>query len=330
MKMQHTQPFPFSSFPLVKTRDLRQAQIAVNGEIAPHRFTCATSADVADTRITCVRLQRTRLFGVHLGSNVLAVAPPCRSLQMIVPISGELVRRCGNKLYRVRPGQGLFSPPDEQVDILWGSHCTGVSIWIEKKPFNVMLNSFFGTTNAADLTYVPMVDLTKGAGLSIAEALISIMVEIGDPETLFSQGITTKQHEELLLTAMVQSAVTLREGTTRCISRKRGGTRLSRALEFIHAHLDEEIRISNVSAAAGVSIRTLQYEFARHLGIGPMTLIRREKLDEVRQELLKSRVGETTIADAAARWGFYDPKYFSKIYLREFHERPSCTLMRTD
>jgi AraC-like DNA-binding protein len=249
---------------------------------------------------------------------------------MIVPIKGELVRRCGTELYRVRPGQALFSPPDEAVNILWGSYCTGISIWIEKKPFDMMLGSFFGATNAADLTYVPTVDLTKGAGLSIAEALRSIIVEIRDRESLFSRGITTKQHEELLITAMMQSAVTLREGAARRISRKRDSTRLNRALGFIHGHLHEEIKIDDVSAAAGVSIRTLQYEFARHLGVGPMSLVRREKLDEVRQELLHSRVGETTVADVAALWGFYDPKYFSKIYLREFHERPSYTLARTD
>jgi len=326
--VSNTCSFPLRSFALVETRDLTLAQAAVSREIESHRFKCATSADLADSRITCVRLPRTRLFGVRLGSNVFALTPPSRSLQMVVPISGELLQRRRDGCFRAQPGEGLIHAPGEPVDLLWKSHCTGIVVWIEQQPFAEMLERTYGATNPGDLRFRPVIDLMRGAGLSIRRALETILVELEDDQSLLSRGVTTKQVEGLLLTALLHAAICTDDSTQLRLSAGCGAPRLRRALEFIHAHLHEDLGVEALATVTGVCIRALQYEFARDLGVGPMTYIRREKLKRVRQDLLRASPNELTIIDAAARWGFYDPKYFAKLYQREFGERPSATLRR--
>ncbi|MCC7410830.1 MAG: AraC family transcriptional regulator [Gammaproteobacteria bacterium] len=328
MHVPDTRSFPLRGFALVETSDLTLAQAAVSREIDPHRFTCATSTDLADSRITCVRLPRTRLFGVHLGSNVLALTPPSRSLQMVVPLSGELLQRRRDGCFRAQAGEGLIHAPGEPVDLLWKSHCTGIVVWIEQQPFTEMLGRMYGATKPGDLRFRPVIDLTRGAGLSISDALKIMLVELEDDQSLLSRGVTTKQVEELLLTALLHAAICTDDRAPQRLSAGFGTLRLRRALEFIHAHLHEDLGVQALATITGVCVRTLQYEFVRDLGVGPMTYIRREKLARVRQDLLRASPNELTIIDAAARWGFYDPKYFSKLYQREFGERPSATLRR--
>lgn len=315
--------FPLTRYPLIATRDLGDAGVAVSREIEPHRFTCPHGWDEADAQINCVRLPRTRLFGVQLGSNVLATTPPMHSLQLVVPLSGELIRRGAHTDMRFRPGEGMLHRPGPPVNVIWSSYCVALVAWVERHALDDLMERLFGAPMSWDVEGPPKVDLTRGVGLSIADSLRTIIVELEDGESLFSRGITARSVEETLLTSIVHAAFegqgTLREthgGPT-------FGPQLRRTLEYIHAHLQDEVTIAELTQVAGVSLRTLQYEFAKHFGVGPMTLVRREKLRCARRELLEIPVREATIGDIAARWGFLDTKHFTRLYRREFGERPS-------
>ena len=107
-----------------------------------------------------------------------------------------------------------------------------------------------------------------------------------------------------------------------------GSSSIKSALEYIAAHIEEDISIKDLVTATGVSLRKLQYDFSKNLGVGPMTKIRQEKLIRARNLLKASDPQSTTVADIAANWGFYDRRYFTKVYKDEFGECPSETLNR--
>lgn len=315
--------FPLSQYPLVTTGDLGDAGAAVSREIEPHQFTCLHSWDKGDARINCVRLPRIRLFGVHLGSNVVATSPPMYSLQLVAPVAGELVHLGADTEMRFKPGQAMFHLPGPPVKLLWSSHCVALVVWIERHALNDLMERMFGAPMEWDSRTVPKVDLTCGVGLSIADALRTIIVELEDGDSLFSRGITTKSVEEILLTSIVHAAL---EGQGKPHNMRLGSSfrpGLRRALEYLHAHLSEEVTVDDLTNAAGTSLRALQYEFAKHFGVGPMTLIRRERLKRARLELIETLAADATVADIAAHWGFLDAKYFTRLYRREFGERPS-------
>ena len=101
--------------------------------------------------------------------------------------------------------------------------------------------------------------------------------------------------------------------------------RIRRAIEFIHAHAQLPLSITEVADAAGLRPRGLQAAFRRELGVTPHDYLRRVRLDRVRAELSTAGAG-TTVSEVARRWGFAHMGRFAASYLQRFDEYPSQTI----
>jgi transcriptional regulator GlxA family with amidase domain len=100
------------------------------------------------------------------------------------------------------------------------------------------------------------------------------------------------------------------------------------AMAYIARHLSERIHLSDLSAAAGVSERTLGYIFVRAYGTTPMAFLKRERVSKARRLLEQSNPSKDTVADIARRCGFAHMGQFSLDYKRIVGESPSETLNR--
>lgn len=79
----------------------------------------------------------------------------------------------------------------------------------------------------------------------------------------------------------------------------------------------------------GVSERTLRTIFHAEFGVGPVTHLRRRRLDAVHRELLAlDPTAPSTVADVAHRHGFAHAGRFAAEYRARFGEAPSTTLGR--
>jgi transcriptional regulator GlxA family with amidase domain len=79
----------------------------------------------------------------------------------------------------------------------------------------------------------------------------------------------------------------------------------------------------------GVSERTLRTIFHAEFGVGPVTHLRRRRLDVVHRELVElDPTAGTTVAEVAHRHGFAHPGRFAAEYRTRFGETPSATLAR--
>ena len=99
-----------------------------------------------------------------------------------------------------------------------------------------------------------------------------------------------------------------------------------RAEDFLLAHLEEPVPVTQVAQSAQVSLRTLHRAFRKHHGIGPMRWLRERRLDAVQRELLVASPVETTVTEVALRYGFDHLGRFGQQYRRSFGETPSQTL----
>lgn len=111
----------------------------------------------------------------------------------------------------------------------------------------------------------------------------------------------------------------------------RHGTRhegLNTAVDFISRHLAEKIRLRDLSAAAGVSNRTLGYLFLRTYGVTPMAFVKKQRLARAHRLLRQGDPSATTVAGVARRCGFTHMGQFSRDYKRMVGECPSTTLSR--
>jgi AraC-like DNA-binding protein len=100
---------------------------------------------------------------------------------------------------------------------------------------------------------------------------------------------------------------------------------LRRCLDYIHSHYAGTVSMTGLQQHAGVSLRTVQDLFRRHLDCSITSYLRRVRLDAARARLLLGHAEDTVTAVAYAA-GFNHMGEFSTAYRRAFGERPSDTL----
>jgi transcriptional regulator GlxA family with amidase domain len=101
---------------------------------------------------------------------------------------------------------------------------------------------------------------------------------------------------------------------------------LRRAVAFIHTNAQSDIGLGDIAAAVGVTPRSVQYMFRRHLGTTPLEYLRRLRLDRAHRDLLAADPAVDTVTAIAGRWGFSHAGRFSIAYKQTFGTEPSRTL----
>jgi transcriptional regulator GlxA family with amidase domain len=101
---------------------------------------------------------------------------------------------------------------------------------------------------------------------------------------------------------------------------------LRRAIAFIHDNAHRDIGVSDIAAAIGVTPRSVQYTFRRHLGTTPLEYLRRVRLDRAHRDLQAADPAVHTVMEIAGRWRFGHPGRFSMVYKQAFGTQPSATL----
>lgn len=101
------------------------------------------------------------------------------------------------------------------------------------------------------------------------------------------------------------------------------------AYQFILDHLPSpDLSVKVVAAQAGVTERSLQMAFRAHLGMTPAELIRRRRMERIRDELQAVGVhgARTSVQEVAERWGVSNRSTLAQNYRQLYTESPSQTL----
>jgi len=107
------------------------------------------------------------------------------------------------------------------------------------------------------------------------------------------------------------------------------GSQRARALriarDYVQAHADENLPLSEISAVAGVSLRSLNRAFREALGVSPKAYYQRLRLSRFRRALIEGAESET-ISDAVNALGFWHMGQLARDYRALFGELPSATV----
>lgn len=86
------------------------------------------------------------------------------------------------------------------------------------------------------------------------------------------------------------------------------------------------VRVEQLEAVAGCSVRTLQRRFRRHLGVSPKWVLARFRLQQA--ALALERDPDVDLADLAVRLGWYDQAHLTNDFRRMLGETPSAYAVR--
>ncbi len=157
---------------------------------------------------------------------------------------------------------------------------------------------------------------------------ISWLIDYLDGEEPSASPLLTAQIEQMIVTMLLgcqrsnQSEAFLEEPRTITPAFVR------RAELFVEEHAHEPITVGDIAAHAGVSTSSLYTGFRKYRNTSPMLLVKDIRLQRVREQLMRSEPGRTTVTAVAYQWGFCHLGHFTTDYKRWFGESPSETLAR--
>ena len=129
----------------------------------------------------------------------------------------------------------------------------------------------------------------------------------------------------------LEAAVQARHaGTPRCSrGRLRRYATFCRAVDFMEAHLDEDLYARAISRAVGASERALRYAFQDLTGLSPMRYLQHLRLSHACRALATADASRRSVKSVAITCGLRDLSRFALAYRRVFGEPPHATLART-
>jgi AraC-like DNA-binding protein len=101
--------------------------------------------------------------------------------------------------------------------------------------------------------------------------------------------------------------------------------RLSRAIEYVDAHLSESIGLADIANSAGLTRMHFASQFRRATGMRPHEYLLRRRIEHAQQLLLKSR---HNVLDVALNCGFRSQAHFTTVFKRLVGETPYCWRMK--
>ncbi|WP_245454050.1 helix-turn-helix transcriptional regulator [Aquabacter cavernae] len=96
--------------------------------------------------------------------------------------------------------------------------------------------------------------------------------------------------------------------------------------DYIEAHLEKKITLTDLEGVSGLSARGLQYAFRSAMNVSPIQWITDRRLDAVRRLLLVATAEDTVIMIASQY--FTHMGNFARLYKTRYGETPSETLSR--
>jgi transcriptional regulator GlxA family with amidase domain len=102
---------------------------------------------------------------------------------------------------------------------------------------------------------------------------------------------------------------------------------IRRAIEYIHANLENFPTVVDIATAACISVRAVTKGFNKHLGTSPLQYMLDQRLEGARRQLSKG-ASDQKVTDVALQWGFLHLGQFSIRYKKQFGESPRETLSK--
>lgn len=262
------------------------------------------------------------------GAPVTLIAAELGAYHVTIPTAGIVrARHAGHEIV-AGPATGVVFGPGRPVYTLHDPHYTEFAIKIERESLEAELAALLGHPVDGPLDLPPTVDLGVGAVRSWRRLVQLLGDETGEPGSLLWQPLIAEQLRRSVLNGLLLS-VPHRYSEELSAPAPAGPPRaIRRAIEAIEDEPERGYTVAELAGIAGVSVRSLQEGFRRHVGHPPMAYLQTVRLDRAHEALRREDPARVTVAAVAHRSGFAHLGRFASAYRKRFGVTPSDTLRR--
>jgi AraC-like DNA-binding protein len=253
-------------------------------------------------------------------------------------LQGELTVAERDQVATIRHGdaasgqadRGLVCRPGHGTRILTSDQSMRTNVFIKVAEFEKALEHMLDARLREPLRFAPEIDWTRGLAASLRAQLGFVVDEFAKPDGLAGNAVALASMTDFLVTLALRAAPhnyadRLDAGPAVVVPRH-----VRRAEAFMREHCAEPLRIAEVAAAAGCSVRTLGDVFRRFRGTTPLEALHMARLDQVHAELRRGATLDdgASIAMVARRYGFTNASRFAAAFRRRFGEAPADVVRR--
>ena len=266
---------------------------------------------------------------LHFGVDVRMSFGELGAYHVDVPVAGELAWRQGRDGPRLATTAtaAVFQPVGDTVLERWHADCRLLAIKIDRAALEEQLSRMLDAPVRSTLRLGPELDVTRGAGAAWWRLARLFAVDAGEPAGLARHPLLGRQLRESLIGGLLLAAShNYRQSLDDHRPSLAAPRAVRRAAEAMRADAARPFTVTDLAQIAGVSARSLQDSFQRHLGTSPMAYLRDVRLARVHEELRGADVGRASVTEIAYRCGFLHLGRFAALYRRRYGVPPSHTL----
>jgi AraC-like DNA-binding protein len=272
-----------------------------------------------------VRLGPVTVGEIRYGTAVSVTAPALETAyHVLVPLSGVVQCRQLGRVVSADPSCAVVLQPVGDVELTWAGDCRMLSVKVDRAALEREVDTVLNREVASPMPLGPTFPIGTGPGRSWAALVRLLLADVRRADGLLHQPAMLRRWRNLLLSGL---ALTVDLPYPAEPDTRRPRT-VKRALDAMHADPARQFTAGDLAGIAGVGVRVLQESFKQHVGMPPLTYLRRLRLDGVRTELNRADPWQISISDVALRWGFTHLGRFAAAYRARFGETPSETVRR--
>jgi AraC-like DNA-binding protein len=225
----------------------------------------------------------------------------------------------------VTPERGLAFRPRHQTRILTSDDSARTNVFIKVTELEAALEHMLDAHLRRPLEFRPEIDWSHGLAASLKWQLAFLMHEFERPDGVASNTLALASMTDFLVTLALRAAPHNHADQLLAGAAVAVPGYVRRAEDFMRAHCAEPIRMADVAAAAGCSVRTLGDVFRRFRGTTVLAALHAIRLEQVRAELILGADGDdgAAVGAVARRYGFTNPSRFVTAFRRRFGAAPS-------
>lgn len=320
---------PLSRHAVMNTDDVDEARHVVTEVYVPHDLDSSGGLPL-DARLNCVASHRLTLGYLVYGADATLTLPPlehCYHVNLTLSGRTRVTRRGGREEAATSGGRsGAVLLPHEDSTVTWTPEATQYAMKFPRGPLEEHLGALLGQPVTDPLDFAVSFGTTSGAGAALLSAVRFLQAEIDRPGGIAEAPLARAQLETYVMTALLHGVPHRYSADLRTPSERERPSAVRRVVEHIEGHAGEPLTVPSLARHAGVSTRSLQIGFARHLGVTPSEYLRDVRLARVHAELVAGSPADTSVTERAGAWGFVHLSRFSEQYRRKYGVLPSQTL----
>jgi AraC-like DNA-binding protein len=245
-----------------------------------------------------------------------------------LPMVGQVRTRQGHHEVTAGPETAALFRPGNAVHSRHDAHSTELAIKIEQGPLEAELSGLLGRPVHGPIDLPPSMSLVRGPGRSWSRLVHLVRDELDQTASLIHHPLIADQLRHSVMSGLLLSVPHRYHEELTAPALPGPPRAVRRVLDTIHDEPERPFSVTDLAEIGGMSVRSLQEGFRRHVGCAPMTYLQQVRLGRAHETLRHADPSRITVSAVAHRWGFAHLGRFASAYRRRFGQSPSETLRR--